>query len=763
MVIDPSKPDYKNTPVSSKRPRFNYALSNPNLKPWVTIITPFYNLGSIFHETAQSVLQQSLQQWEWLIVNDGSSEAESISILNEYREHDPRIKVIDHKINKGPSAARNTGFKLAQTSYVLPLDGDDLLEPTAAEKWFWFLESYSEYAFVNGYSLGFEAQEYTWEKGFHAGEVVLNENVLTYVSLYRKNVHHEVGGYDETIRGGLEDWEFWLRCANAGYWGNTVPEYLFWYRRRPIQNDRWTNWDGGPRQKAFHKMLRQRYPRLWQGHFPQIQKKWHMPLEEISNELTCENYLAKKKPRLLMIVPWLTVGGADKFNLDLLEQLTKRGWEVTIATTLESNDPWLPEFARYTPDIFILHHFLRLTDYPRFLQYLIKSRKPDVVLISNSEMGYLLLPYLRSFCPEPAYIDFCHSEKEDWKKGGYPRLSVGYQEQLDLTVVTSNHLKNWLVQRGGDAERIKVCYINVDANHWAPDIDVRARIRKELGGHEITPIILYAGRLCIEKQPKIFAQVINELKKQQLDFLALVAGDGEDRPWLEHYLRRHFLSQKVRILGSVSPERMRELMLASDIFFLPSKWEGIALTIYEAMASGLAVVGADVGGQRELVTEGCGFLLPAGDEKTEVQQYTEVLSRLLKEPAGRKEMGQRARSRICEHFRLEFMGDRMLALFEKARSLSKAQPRPAVSPGLGLTCATQAIEYIRLHNVADWLWFEQKKKTGGDPPIPVMPFKIRVYTQLTRIAGPFYLKGKQRGWRWVVPLKNFIKKRFLEA
>jgi hypothetical protein len=112
------------------------------------------------------------------------------------------------------------------------LDSDDLLETTAVEKWFWFLESYPEYAFCKGYSVGFGAREYLWDKSFHLGKTFLCENLVDPTSMIRKDIHTIVNGYDESIRQGLEDWDFWLRCASKGYWGGNIPEYLDWYRRR---------------------------------------------------------------------------------------------------------------------------------------------------------------------------------------------------------------------------------------------------------------------------------------------------------------------------------------------------------------------------------------------------------------------------------------------------------------------------------------------------------------------------------------------------
>ena len=163
----------------------------------------------------------------------------SWKILQAYSNLDPRIRVIDHPTNHGLPAARNTGFREARCAYILYIDSDDLLEPTAAEKWLWFLEGHPEFAFAGGYSAGFGAHEYLWQSGFQDMEKNLEQNRINHVVMIRKKVLQEMNGYDEGMRDGLEDWDFWVRCANKGYWGNSIPEYLHWYRTRPQHTDRW--------------------------------------------------------------------------------------------------------------------------------------------------------------------------------------------------------------------------------------------------------------------------------------------------------------------------------------------------------------------------------------------------------------------------------------------------------------------------------------------------------------------------------------------
>ena len=101
----------------------------------------------------------------------------------------------------------------------------------------------------------------------------------------------------------------------------------------------------------------------------------------------------------------------------------------------------------------------------------------------------------------------------------------------------------------------------------------------------------------------------------------------------------------------------------SDILFLPSAWEGISLTVYEAMASGLAVVGAAVGGQAELVIDGTGVLIQRSTPEQEAQQYAVALKRMIDDPQMRCGVPAQRGERVEQHFSLGQMGDRMVSLF----------------------------------------------------------------------------------------------------
>ena len=679
------------TPVDPERPRFGYAAEGPT-PPAVSIVTPFHDAGAEFDETADSVLRQSLQSFEWILVDDASSDPRSSALIDELAARDARVRVLRHDRNRGRSAARNTGFRAAASAFVYVLDQDDLLEPTALEKCLWALLSHPEWGFVNGWSMGFGAQRYRWERGFERGAGFLEENGVAGRALIRRAVFDEVNGYDESLREGFEDWDFWLRCAARGIWGGTIPEVLDWFRRK----DPPAAWELPERVAAMGRELRRRHVTLNAASFPVPQAPAAQSNAEVPEEIPFANPLRKDRPRLLLVVPWLTLGGADRWNLDLTTQLAARGWEVTIATTLEGDHSWEPAFTRVTPDVFALPRLVRLADRPRLLRSLVESRRPEVVLVSNSELGYRLLPYLRARCPEPVYVDYCHMEQEDWKSGGYPRLSMLTHGTLDRSGVSSHYLKEWMVSRGAEQAAIEVVPTNIDVGYWCRDPHVRARLRHAWGAREDEPVIVYAARLCEQKRPLALLHTLLALARDGVEYRAIIAGEGELRPQVEAFVREHDLEERVLLLGAVAPDAMRDVLGAADVAFLPTRWEGIALALFEAMAMELAVVASDVGGQRELVTADCGVLLPAPADERDVAGWVAALEPLLRDPARRRELGRRARTRVVSQFRIEQMADAMVALFQAARAARSCSDAPRLPDPLAFAWAVQAIECMRL-------------------------------------------------------------------
>jgi glycosyltransferase involved in cell wall biosynthesis len=447
-------------------------------------------------------------------------------------------------------------------------------------------------------------------------------------------------------------------------------------------------------------------------------------------------------------------GGADRFNLNLVEQLTRRGIAVTLCATIAGEHPWASRFANFTPDIFILPEIRTPEQYPDFFRELIISQKIDIVLISNSMLGYNFLRYLRAACPQVTFVDYNHMVATAWRSGGYARVAVNCQRYLDLNIVSSEQVKRWMVAQGAEEDRIEVCYTNQDVVAWDPDRYDRVALRHQLNIPLEVPVLLYPARLEPQKRPHLLVDILKGLRQRGQPFVGLVAGDGPQFQWLVNRLRQYGFLDAVRMLGEVAPETMPELMALSDILLLPSRDEGIALSLFEAMAMRLVPVSADVGGQRELVTPETGFLI--SKEQNELQNYVQVLARLCAQPDLRAQLGQAARERICAHFTLTQMADRMVRLLERAHQLAHTNPRPVISVTEGQVAAIQAVENVRLDRLQEMLRSDEPLDPTRAEPLWLKAWRQFIFRLKKYIFRPLYTWGIRSGLDWLEPLVNRV-------
>lgn len=710
-MIDHLDPDFRDLPGCRALPR-NYVRGAETCAHIdVSIITPYYNTEAFFAETFVSLQGQSLQNWEWVIVDDGSTDQESIDRLAQIASKDDRIKVIRQQ-NAGPGAARNTAARNSSGRYLCLLDSDDMVEPTYLEKAAWFLDSNPEFTFCNSYSVVFGEQEYLWTTGFERGKAHLKANSGPPISVIRRSAFEDCGGFDESIRFGHEDWDFWLAMANAGHWGYTIREYIQWYRKRG--NGRFEHiMRSSNVNDEFEKLMHRKYEGL-DKHFPEPSRRQSEPFESIETTSLLDNPLASNPTgrRIMFIVPWMVTGGADRVNLDLIEGLVSTGHDITVCATLQTDHSWAHQFSRFTPDIFVLPNFLHASDYPRFLAYLIQSRKIDSVVITGSTIGYQFLPYLRAVSPGVAFVDMSHVEELHWLNGGHPRFGVGYQDALDLNIVTTRHLAEWMEGRGADRARIRVMYSGVRSARATRLAAVRDRVRAELDIPADVPVIVFAGRICEQKRPGLLASILKAARDQGLTFQALVLGEGELKDQLETLLDQYQLADRVHTLGSVSHDRWLDILVASDVLLMPSQYEGISIALLEAMAAGVVPIVAKVGGQAEIVSPGSGMLIPHG--ASELQEYVDAVSRLITAPDRLRAMSETCRSLASSKFSWEETIQNFQAILEEAHRLLVQHPRHPVSPGLGKELATLSLEYKRLGEAVDWLWNAKPHAGTGD-------------------------------------------------
>jgi len=225
-------------------------------------------------------------------------------------------------------------------------------------------------------------------------------------------------------------------------------------------------------------------------------------------------------------------------------------------------------------------------------------------------------------------------------------LSLGYvsnsQAAIDfLTAHGYDRRKFWLIHNGID---IKPFYRRSEVEKEAIKSEYNLSLDKS--------IITCVANLRSPKGHEYLIRALYELKGKSPDFLALLVGDGPLHGKLEELVRDLGLKEQVRFLGSRDREEIPEILAITDIFLLPSLWEGLPTAIIEAMAAGCPVVATAVAGTPEVVIDGeTGFLVPPQDPVALARK----IKLLLQDQPLREKMCLAGTKRAREHFSLEKM------------------------------------------------------------------------------------------------------------
>lgn len=629
----------------------------------------------------RSLLDQTFQAWKWLIYCDGSEESRVNATFLQSEATDERVLVCDR------AELSVTNDTWLHPEYVVLADPATELEPTFIEKGIWCLESNPEFAFCNTFGNIPGVEGGAGRQNLSEGKYYLdNPHAKVRVIVIRKSVILSVSEGLVPMADGRELTSLLVRLADAGHWGFTIPEVLQICRSVPLHQGA-----DAPRAMPLKPV-------------PSPQRRYPSAYETLPEGVAFNNSLKRNAHgrRVMFLLPWMVEGGADRVNIDLIQGLVKGGADVTVCATLDADHRWQDRFAELTSDIFILPNILSLSDFPRFLLYLIASRQIDTVLVAGSTLGYQLLPYLRTEAPKTTFVDLCHTEEMHWLNGGHPRFGVGYQDALDMNVVSTRHLSEWMAERNADPAKIRVMYTGIKSHPVSLSQAQRAEMQRGFGLDEHALTIIFAGRMCNQKRPLKLAEILHALKQAGVRFNALIIGEGELRPAFEDLIRQYDLGADVHVVGAKPHAEWLSLLAISDVLLMPSEYEGISVALLESMAAGVVPVVADVGGQDELVGEETGYLIPHGED--EVNHYVGVLQTLSIDAPMRERKAQACQELIEAHYTAAATNRQWLQILDEAQANRASSSQPFLPAGLARELATTALENRRVTSYLDYLY-----------------------------------------------------------
>lgn len=196
--------------------------------PKISVIMPACNAEKYIGEAIESILNQTFKDFEFIIINDGSTDSTK-KIIENYK--DPRIKLINHDSNKGIYTSRNEGLRIVKGEFIVDFDSDDISLKTRLEEQLDFMVKNSEIALVGSWIELIDIDKnksyimkYTCDPTVIRWEQIFKNQISNSASFFRRDLLEEVGYFNEKYRYAA-DFDFWSRIIRK-YRVANIPKVL---------------------------------------------------------------------------------------------------------------------------------------------------------------------------------------------------------------------------------------------------------------------------------------------------------------------------------------------------------------------------------------------------------------------------------------------------------------------------------------------------------------------------------------------------------
>ncbi len=246
---------------------------------------------------------------------------------------------------------------------------------------------------------------------------------------------------------------------------------------------------------------------------------------------------------------------------------------------------------------------------------------------------------------------------------GALRLVRGWIYRLsDAVVALSEALENEVRRDAGEAPRVEKLPNGVDLDVFRRGTPEECgSLRRALGVAPDAFLIASCGEIHRRKRPGVLVEAASRMQRRPIHVI-LAGPSGNDREYeleIEEAIAKCPDHVAVTLMGTLAFNQVADLLRAADAFALTSASEGMPNSLLEAMASSLACVASDIPGSRDVLSHGGGRLVPLDD----VDALAKVLDELADDPAMRHRLGSEARAVIAEHFSIDSVAERYLAVY----------------------------------------------------------------------------------------------------
>ena len=354
--------------------------------------------------------------------------------------------------------------------------------------------------------------------------------------------------------------------------------------------------------------------------------------------------------KILQVIPYFCFGGAETMCENLTYALRKAGHQVSVVSLYAERTPISQRMEASGVRIVYLDKKLGLdlSMIPK-LAKVMKQENPDVVHTHLDVIKYAVAAAKLSGVKKCVHTVHNVADKE--AEGRIQKITNKLYFKLGWStpVALSPEVKRTIVDFYDLPEnKVPVIYNGIDLSRCLP---------KESYGAEETMTLLHIGRFNEQKNHKGLLEMFRKLKASHPQCRLELIGDGELRAEMEVHAQKLGIADSVSFLGSQS--NVYPYLQKADLFVLPSKYEGMPMTIIEAMGSGLAVVAADVGGIRDMLMDGVSGYLAHNQE-----EFLRACRMLMDDALLRCSIGQQAMV-DSRRFSAEYMAEQYCKAYRK--------------------------------------------------------------------------------------------------
>lgn len=598
--------------------------------PTISVIMPVYNAEKYLAIAIDSILNQTFQDFELIIIDDASTD-DSLNIIYRFSQKDSRIKLIKNNENQGISNTLNKGIELSKGGFIARMDADDIALPQRFEKQIKFLNMYPESAGVFAWIELID--EHNQKIGVWEADRLNNthQEIKNYLSkgnclahptaMFRQYILKK-NNYSKVNWNGQEDYFLWLNLSQQDYILSKIPEVLLQYRKhsQAVTNCFYFKTQNPDYQvrKIFLKQNLGKYFFsffYWRVFFQFLVNYYRINLNP---SLQILNYRVKKiyflfflfsKPEwwkfllkwffsnkeghLYLFFPRYCIGGAEKVHLEIVKALKPQKTIIFFTRLPDLGTGLKKEFEANVTIFFDIGKILTISYAKDWVIKLIirrlKRDKNPIVFGALSIFFYDLLNYIPT---NTKAIDLIHSlggEIED-----YSQNKISF---LNVRLTLNEMVKNQLIKHSYQDPKLKIYQdrIKLIPLYKEEDIDYHKDKKKDKNF-----TVIYVGRDGAEKRLYLIDKIAEKSQELAINVDFILVGNIKS------------ISEKnCKIISEISDyQLLKDIYQESDVFLLLSEREGLPLSLCEAMLNGLVPICTNVGAISSIIKHSeNGFLI----------------------------------------------------------------------------------------------------------------------------------------------------------